>query len=68
MPQEEVNGTSTSGPGTFDFVTTPTINMRDNKGADGRLARGVRVGSFSGRSEEDGEGESPGLDALAPAG
>ncbi|KAL9047150.1 MAG: hypothetical protein Q9214_000205 [Letrouitia sp. 1 TL-2023] len=67
VPQEEVNGTPTSGSGRFDFVTTPKINMSDNKRGDGRLARGVRVGSFSGWSKEDGEGESPGLDALAPA-
>ncbi|KAL9608764.1 MAG: hypothetical protein Q9167_006418 [Letrouitia subvulpina] len=68
VPQEEVNGTLTSGSGRFDFVTTATINMSDNKGEDDRLGRGLRVGSFSGRSEEDGEGESPGLDALAPTG
>lgn len=66
--QEEGNGTATSRSATFNFLTTPTLNMNDNKGGDGRLARGVRVGRFSGRSDEDGEGESPGLDALAPAG
>lgn len=33
----------------------------------GRPGLSIRMGSMSSRSDEDGEGESPGLDALATA-
>ncbi|KAL8760467.1 MAG: hypothetical protein Q9184_003365 [Pyrenodesmia sp. 2 TL-2023] len=53
--------------------TSPTMNQADaafkkvGKSTGGRPQENRRVKSAGGRSEEDGEGESPGLDALATA-
>lgn len=45
----------------------PAETTTNNHGANQHPGYLTRVDSMSGRSEEDGEGESPGLDALATA-
>lgn len=43
------------------------IIYNSTESSSGRPVYHRRMDSMSGRSEEDGEGESPGLDALATA-
>lgn len=56
----------TTRPGMARSELSEIIHNTTEPGA-GRPGYPVRMGSMSGRSEEDGEGESPGLDALATA-
>ncbi|KAI4248078.1 MAG: hypothetical protein L6R40_001167 [Gallowayella cf. fulva] len=55
----------------FNFASTPQMHRSEHEmmyQSTGRTARtNGRISTGSGRSEEDGEGESPGLDALAAA-
>ncbi|KAL8729314.1 MAG: hypothetical protein Q9166_004811 [cf. Caloplaca sp. 2 TL-2023] len=69
MPDSTPSATTENSD--FNFATTPLMHRGEPEmvfQSTGRRGRANgRVSTGSGRSEEDGEGESPGLDALAAA-